>query len=239
MKYIACLLLFIASALPLGAQAADPIEPTITVNAQGAVLRSPDDAVVYATLTTTNDSATTAMGANNTAYDNLQRKLTALGIAEANIKTQSLNVNFVPRPQPGNATPQPYYGQRFGYTVTRSLAIDAGTRELAAKAIDAATAAEASNISVRFMLKNQRDAYMSALTAAVKDAQAQASAIAAAAGVRIIGLRSVQVGSSYTPQPMAMMRSAAMPAPAQPTDLSTPGDIEIRANVTATYTIAR
>lgn len=241
MKFITLLLTILLGALPISAGAAGlSNEPTITVNAQGSVLRTPDDAVVYATLTNTNDSATAAMSANNAAYDTLHSRLTGLGIPDATIKTQSFNVNFVPHPQSNSATPPPYYQPRFGYTVTRSLFIDAGSRDLAAKAVDAASAAQASNINVRFVLKNQREAYMTALTEAMRDAQAQATTMASAAGLRIISLRSAQAGSVYYSQPLPMMRNAlAMPAPAPPTDLSQPGDVEVRASVTVTYIVGR
>lgn len=242
MKRALIALTLVLAALPPAARAAQaPPGPTITVAGTATASRTPDDAFVSATLTTTNDSAGAAMSANTKAYDALHARLLPLGLADAAVKTAYFNVNFVPRPAATPSAPQ-YYAPRFGYTVTRTLNIETGNRDLVGKIIDACSAADASNVSVRFTLKNPRELYTQALAEAMRDARRQAQAMADAAGVRILGMQSAQSGSApYSPRPLQLMaRANTMPAPASPpTDISEPQDVDVQANVSVTYSVSR
>jgi uncharacterized protein len=235
----AALLAVLAAAAPAAAQtlpAPRQIPAQITVSGQGSVDRTPDQATVSFSIVTNDDNAARATSANNTAYNALVARLRALGIDAAAIKTTSYYLNYNQRPP----QPNPQFPQRYGYVVTRGVAVTTNRTDQAGAIVDAGVAAGVSNVNgVSFGLRDSRGAYRAALAAAVADADAQAQALAAAAHVRILRVVSIGAGSFSVPRPypvMARMAAAAPPAPV-PTDIQA-SDQTITATVSATYEIA-
>jgi uncharacterized protein len=237
MRILALTFVIVCTALPLGAGAQPrptppPEGPTLTISGQGLISRTPDRATLGCQIITNNDSAATATSQNNTIYNGLRSRLTALGIAESAIRTQSFNVNYIPKP----ADSVPYKPPRTGYVVTRSLGVTIDNLELVGRAIDAAVAAGVTDVgAVSYGIRDNRGAYAAALAAAVRDAESQATAIAEAAHVRLSGIRSIST-SSFAPIPVplvALGRVAAAPANV-PTEIP-PSNIDVRASVNITY----
>ncbi len=216
--------------------------PLITVSGEGVVTRSPDMAAVNVSIETNADAASAALSDNNRKFDDLKNRMHGLGIADGDINASTYNVNFnPPQPSPEGAAvarPIPYpNGQRYGYVVTRSITLKVRKVNEAGKVIDESIAAGATNVNgVEFSVSDQRGAYAAALRAAVEDAQSQARAMAGAAHMRIVRIRSMQSG--YAPGPILMRAAQArsagpMPAPA-PTVVK-PENLDVRANVTIVY----
>ncbi|GAC1504088.1 MAG: hypothetical protein NVS1B14_09830 [Vulcanimicrobiaceae bacterium] len=173
----------------------------------------------------------------------MRNRLHAIGVTDAQIRTLSYNVNWVPPqlPQPesqGRPVEYPYYGPHPGYTVMREIQVTLSDLNLVGNVIDQALLARVTNVNgVVYTNSQERTLYATALKMAIQDAQRQARAMAEASNLRIVRLRSLQTG--YYAQPMVMRSMDAAPARAQgiPTQI-TPGNLDVRANVTATYVLA-
>ncbi|MGP6158231.1 MAG: SIMPL domain-containing protein [Vulcanimicrobiaceae bacterium] len=215
-----------------------PDVPALTVSGNGVVDRSPDEATVSVQIVTNDDNAANSTGKNNTIYNALKTKALGLGLTAEAIRTTYFNVEFIPYP-PKNLPPEQRQA-RYGYVTTRSLALSVTPIENVGKLVDAATATGATNIgSVSFGLKDRRGAYLAALAAAMSDAKAQASTLAAAGGFSLVRIRNVNAGAYSSPQPQPMMRmaAAAAPAPAPPTEIEPGGPVEVDARISVTYDI--
>ncbi|MBV8601083.1 MAG: SIMPL domain-containing protein [Candidatus Eremiobacteraeota bacterium] len=244
-RYVFSALAFAVGFLPLAAAAqtepgARPgsANPVLTVTGQGTVSRAPDQATVGLQIVTNNDAAATATSQNNTAYNALRARLSSLGIAESAIHTRSYNVSFVPKPTDNSG----YKPPRTGYIVTRSLDVSLNDLSAVGRAIDAAVAAGVGEVSgVSYGFRDRHAVYNEALAAAVRDAASQAAAIAAAANLKLGGIRAINAGGGPGPRPLQVMgrvMAASMPAPSPPTEIQ-PSDIDVSANVTIVYELQR
>ncbi len=209
----------------------------ITVSAQGRASAMPDMATESFTIATNADSAAAATSDNNARYERLMSSLQSLGIARGDISTMYYNLSFSPppqaQPQSGPVQPAP---ERYGYFVSRSIQVTLHHLDAVGKAIDTAVASGVTDIGgVSFGVSNNRAQYARALRSAVSDARAQADAMAAAAGLHVVRVKSMQQGYAEVPTPRVMM-AAQMPAPAPmpPTQIE-PSNVEVTASVTVTY----
>lgn len=225
----------LAMTLPAAAQTpgSGRLPATITVTGQADVDHAPDQATVSFSIVTNDDNATRATSANNSAYNTLVAKLGAAGVPAAQIKTAAFDVSFNQRP----TTPNPEFAQRFGYVVTRSVAVTTPNTSAVGHVIDAGIAAGNTTVgAVNFGIKNDRGTYNQALAAAVADADAQAHALADAAHVRIVRILSIGSASSVPgPRPGPMFARMAVAAPV-PTEIQ-PSDLTVHAAVTVRYEI--
>ena len=92
---------------------------TLTVSGSGTISRDPDRATLSVSIVTNNDVAATATSANNRLYGALVDRMRSVGIAAGAIKTSSYDLNFVPKPPPGDN----YRPPQTGFIVTRGLSI--------------------------------------------------------------------------------------------------------------------
>jgi len=210
------------------------VPPTVTVSGLGTILRDPDQATLSLSIVTNSNVAASATSANNGLYNALVARMHGSGITAAAIKTTSYDLNFVPKPPPGNN----YEPPQTGFIVTRSLSITIDNLSNVGGIIDAAVAAGVTQVSgVNFGLRDERGAHAAALAAAVEDAAAQAAAIAQAAHMRLGTIRNIttlQNAQVFAPQ---VVRLAVRPPAPVPTEIA-PSSIEIQATVTVTYALA-
>ncbi|HEY8298135.1 MAG TPA: SIMPL domain-containing protein [Candidatus Baltobacteraceae bacterium] len=230
-------LALLAAATPAFAAGTAPSE--ITVTGQGTVSQPPDLAFLTATIETNDDRAQTATSQNQRDYDAFVTAMKALGIPESDIKTTYLNLNYNRPPEPaprGSAPmiqPQPY-APVYGYVVNRGVSVTLHDPALAGKAIDAAVGARVSNIGgVSFGAEQTKGAYAQAIRLAVADAQSQAAAMAAAAHLRIVGVKAMQQGN--LPQPPAPVAFASNAAVSRLATRVPSSDVRVYATVTITY----
>ena len=214
----------------------------MTVNGQGIVSMQPDRATISLNILTTNEVQQTAVSDNNSTFNDLRNRLHAAGIDDAAIRTVNYSVNYSapPRPLPAQGVVQPMiypYNGRTGYTASRQVQIQISNLDLVGKAVDAAAAANVSNVyNVAFSSTRDRAAYSQALGAAVADAGAQAQAMASAAHMHVVRIASMQTGY-YSPPMIMRSMGPATPAPMIATQIA-PSAIDVRATVTITYVIA-
>jgi uncharacterized protein YggE len=154
-----------------------------------------------------------------------------MNIPAASISTSGYALNYFPRPP----KPDPASGQRYGYTVERTVDVSIDNVDGAGAVIDAGVAAGVTSVNgVSFSLRDQHAALRAAQTAALADAVAQAKDLAGAANVRLVGIMAISPSSGSSPvRPMARMMVAA----AAPTTID-PGNLTVNASVTIQYEIA-
>ena len=214
--------------VPISATAAQPT--LITVAGQGHATAAPDMATMGLTITTNASSATAATSDNNSIFAQLEQKMHALGVAATDVHTTYYNVNFNPRPE---GPPVPNYGVQYGYVVSRGVSIALQRTGIVGKAVDAAIAAGVNHVdNVSFGVSDNHALTLKALGDAVTQARSRAQAIATAAGLKIVRVRTIQEGYAqvYSPAPMAMnAKMAGVPTQIEPSDVS------MQATVTVTY----
>jgi uncharacterized protein YggE len=203
----------------------------MTVTGTASVTRAPDRATISFRIESTNDQSAAATSANNTIAAALAKRLSGMNIPATSISTSGYALDYAPRPP----KPDPASGQRYGYTVERTVDVAIDNVDGAGAVIDAGVAAGVTSVNgVSFSLRDQHAALRAAQTAALADAVAQAKDLASAANVRLVGIMAIAPSGGSAPvRPMARMMVAA----AAPTTID-PGNLTVDASVTVQYEIA-
>jgi uncharacterized protein len=208
MKRTFICLLAIFAVLTNGASAAQPESTEITATGTGSVAMPPDMATVVAVVVTNAESSEVAVSENNSRYERVVSALTRLGIARSDITLSYYNVSYNPRPPGAPSAP----GEIYGFTVNRSFAVKVRQIGNAGRVSDTCLAAGATSIdSVSFGISDQSAARAQAAKKAVAEARSNAEAVAAAAALHIVGIKSIELGGAGGPVPI-MMRAAALTA---------------------------
>ncbi len=224
MRIFMALLILVCPALPAAAATTE-----IVVSGQGTASAAPDMATISFTINTYAASAQNAISANNARYQRLDSAMHALGVPAADVQTTSFTLDYNPAPKPPEA-PSP--GERYGFNAARSVDVIVHQLSLVGKSIDAAAAAGVTDVGgVQFAVSDTSAQNVAALKSAVLDARAQADALAEAAGLRIIGIRSIrQGGGIFQPQPAAnvsTMMAARVPTVIRPSAVQTSTTVSI------------
>jgi hypothetical protein len=208
MKRTFICLLIVALLLVAGTVGARAAGTEITASGTGSVSLQPDIAAVNGVVETTAETADDAISRNNAIYGRIVAALERLSIARNDITLAYYNVAYNPRPQPMPPNPT---GERYGYTVSRSFSVKVKKIGDAGRVSDACMSSGATSINgVTFGLSDPTVAREQATAKAVAEARANAAAIAQAAGLRVVGIKSIQLGGGpYAPGPVPMMRAAA------------------------------
>ncbi|MHB8145723.1 MAG: SIMPL domain-containing protein [Vulcanimicrobiaceae bacterium] len=221
---------------PSAAAAAGTLAPAkIAVTGTGRLSMMPDMATINADVTTNAPTSAGAVEQNNATYNRILQALSKLGVARDDVTLSYYNLNYNPKPQV--MPPQPSY-QRYGYTVSRTFAIKIRAMKAVGNAVDATTAAGATQINgVQFGLANDAPARAKALTEAVADARGKALALAAAANLHLIGIESIGVQQGGF-APMPVMRMNVMPAPTAAPTTFDPSSVNVTVSVSIVYLAA-
>jgi len=238
MKRLAFLVALLAF-VPLAVNAQTP-PPTLVVAGEATVTHEPDRARVTVAIITNDDNAARSAGKNSDILRALRTKLAGLGIAAAAIRTLSFNVNDIPHPP--KSLPPEQRQARYGFVTTREIAVVVDPIDRAGKVVDAATAAGVTQIdSVVFELRDYKALYRTALAAALADAKANSSALAASGEVRIVRIARIVAGNTAETvrlfpleRPGIAMAKAAAPTP---TEIAPNGPIDVTARLEVTYEI--
>jgi len=228
------LLLAALASLACAQPAAQPTpRPSIRTTAAATVSAKPDGVVVDVGVVTQASTAQAAAAQNASQLDSALRELKQAAGPAAQIKTISYALDPTYRyPREGG---QP---QITGYTARNVVEVSTDDLAQAGTINDAAMRSGANTIqSLQFTLKNDREAHAQALREATLRARADADAIAAALGVKILGVLSVEEGGVSPPRPI-MMQAARMADAAAPTPVAS-GTIDIQATVALTVEISR
>jgi len=177
---------------------------TITVTGSGSVSVAPDEAVVDLGVTTKAADAQGALTQDGTQMAAVVAAVEKAGVAKQDIRTSDLQVG--PDYQPG---PTPKID---GFRATNMVQVTVRDLTMVGAIVDDALQAGANQVQgINFTVSDPESVSRQAMQSAVADAQAAAAVIAAAAGLHIVGVRSVSENSGCCVGPVfaAASRSAA------------------------------
>jgi uncharacterized protein len=211
------------------AVAAQPAATEISASGTGTISLQPNMATVNAAVETNSQNANDAVSQNNSVYDRVVAALVSLGVARGDISLAYYNVSYNPKP---TALP-PNPGERYGYTVSRSFLVKVRDIGRAGRVVDTCTSSGATAINgVSFGLSDPNPARSQAIARAVADAHANADALAKAAHLRIVSIKSIELGAAPSP-PVPMTRTLAA-APNPPTEFDE-SNVSVTASVNVVF----
>ena len=237
--FLPALLLISLAVLPMAATAADPAlcpENLISVTGNGEILTTPDIGLATFGIQTENADVKIAQQENAKVMDQMISALIAAGIPREDIQTVSYTI------YPVYDDTTRLFGQKVRYYQVTSM-VQVTVRDIArtGEIIDIAVSNGANQVSsVGFSLSPEKEKALraQALTQAVANARSDADVTAAATGVTITGVKSVNVGSVYVPVYYdnrygsgAEMKTGAVPTPIEA------GQITVTAQVSISYLI--
>jgi len=201
---------------------------TVTVSGAGTVAAAPDLAEITTGVVTQAPTAAQALAANSQAMERLLQALGSLGIAARDIQTT--NISVLPQRRPGKDGQPP---EITGYEVGNQVRVK--VRDLARLGrVLAAPVGQGANLvyGIRFGLQEPAPRLDEARKLAMADARRKAELYATAAGLKLGRVVAVQEAGAASPRPEMAPRvsmSAAVPV--------APGEQEIQASVTVTFTL--
>jgi uncharacterized protein YggE len=216
--------------LPLAVPAQEAAARAAQIRATGeAVIRArPDQAQIELGVSTQAPTAQAAAAQNAAQLEAVLARLRKLLDRKAEIRTATYSL--VPNYRYPREGGKP---EITGYTATNIVLIESRDLEGLGSLIDAATQAGANTIhSLRFLLRDEDAVRLEALRQATQKARANAEAMAAAAGLKILRIVSIEQTPAPSFRPMreiAMARAAEVAAPTTPIEA---GAIEVHASVT-------
>jgi uncharacterized protein YggE len=208
------------------------IPRTISVSGEGEISGKPDSAHLSAGVVTQGPAAAAALTANTTAMNRVFAALKAIGIPDNKIQTS----NFSVQPQyPPFRPDAPEQRTIIGYQVSNQVSVTVDDLSKLGAALDALVKSGANQLGgVSFAIANPKPLAERARALAVADAMAKAKTLAAAAGVNLGPILSIEEGTAFRPVPkFAEVRTALAAAP-PPIAI---GEESVTVNVTMTYGI--
>jgi uncharacterized protein len=234
--------LMIAATLALAptllAQRPEPANavPVIVVTGEAQIRVVPDEATVRLGITRQTATAQAVQDQANTVANEILAAVTKLGIAASDIQTSRLTLTPVYAPRSPEASQAP---RIVAYQASNIVSVRVTDLAKVGPVIDTGLKAGANEVQgVGFGLRDDTAARQQALKQAVAEARKKAETIAAAANVTLgipleIAEQGVSLMKSEFNTGVMMARAAADMAP---TPVS-PGQLEVRANVTIRYRI--
>jgi uncharacterized protein YggE len=227
MHTLAFALLFLAGQRP---EAAAQQPPVLVVNGNSEVLAQPDEAVVRLGIVKQANVAEAAQQQANQVAQEILKAIAGVGVMSKDIQTSRLVLS-------------PVYNGRdaerriVSYNATNTVSVRVDNLGIVGSVIDAGLKAGANQLEgVQFRLKNDLPSREQALREAVQEARGKAQAMADALHVNLAEvLEATEGGVTVSPRVQAF-QAVAGAGPATPTPVS-PGEIEVRANVTLRYRI--
>ena len=166
-----------------------PGPAVISVSGYGKADVSPDMATVNIGIVTTGKTAQLAQAENARVASDVTAALGQLGIFSKDIQT---HYTMSPVYEKGD------YRKAVGYRANNTVTVTVNDVAKAGQVIDAALSSGATDVNgLSFGLKDAKSVRNTALQMAVQDARSKADAIAAALGVKIVGIQNVKEDGGY------------------------------------------
>ena len=235
------LALSLAIAVPMTANAqtspdiaiASPQGTLLSVSASADATRVPDVATISTGVVTQAADANAAMRANAVQMDKVMAAIRAAGIAERDIQTAGINLN----PQYKYVENQP--PSIVGYQASNTVNVKVRDLSKLGKVLDAFVANGANQLNgPSFEVDKPDEAYDEARLSALKKARARADTYAAALGMKVLRIVSINEGGGSMPRPMPMMRAMAMDSMAKETSVS-PGETSLSVSIDVVFELGR
>lgn len=224
------------AAIALGAVACAPMghgghharTSTVTVAGTGTVSAAPDMAEITSGVVTQAPTAAQALAANSQAMERLLQALGALGIATRDIQTTNISVSPLRRQGRDGQPPE-----ITGYEVTNQVRVKVRDLSILGRVLDQQVGQGANLVhGIQFGRQEPEPLRDEARRRAMADARRKAELYAGVASLRVGRVVAVQEAGAPTPRPEMAPRvivSAAVPV--------APGEQEIQASVTVTFTL--
>lgn len=214
---------------------ADVQQPQITVSGNSVVRVAPDQAKLSLGVLTIAPDAKKAQQDNARLANSIIAALVKAGVPGDKIETRDYSVwPEYSYPKPEEKKPP----EITAYRVSNTLLVTVDDLTRMGSVIDAAVMAGANQVqSIQFLKKDTSSAQREALQKACKEARLKAEAVAAALGVEIAGIASVQEDSAISYPPIyrySLVDEAA--AGSAPTPIQ-PGELMVDANVTVVFLV--
>lgn len=235
-KSLKLVLLLIILALPLACPCTQD-QPKLTLSAQATICKPADELQLKIGVINLGETAEETLSKNNHRMQSVISNLEASGFSKDDYETGQFTIHPTYTPYPANP-PYDWKPSINGYEVTNSLIIHTDKLEMAGRIIDLANKAGANSITdIRFGLQNPRLYWSEALSVAAANAIADAQAIAAAAGVKLVRILSISLDhtSVTSPQVNTVFLAKGMDAGSTPIE---PSEVSITASVTLVYEIS-
>lgn len=245
----ASLILFISvlAYSPTRAQVTQPQQPTpvapmavysrtITVSGAGTAEAAPDIAYVDLGVTADAKTAREALTQNNTQMQKLMTALTSAGIANADIKTQG--IQLYPRyssnpPPPSTEQGQTTTNELIGFTATNTVEITVRNVSNLGQVLDQAVTAGSNQIQgIRFDVSNPSTVMDQARQAALQDASHKAQQLATLSNAKLGVVITINESSS---NPIPYQAARGMAASADQAVPVSPGTQTVTVNLTITW----
>ena len=199
---------------------------TITVSGKGTARGVPDTAVFSLGVESSGATARAASAANAEHMRRVIEALVAAGVSRTDLQTQDVSV--YPRQNDAGAVT--------GFTASGSVSATVKDISRAGKAVDAAVAAGANQVSgPQFERSNRAELYRQALRDAFSNARAKAESLAEKAGAQLGQVRRIDENDSESLPVYPVALRAAESTPATPVE---PGTQTVDANLTVTFVLA-
>lgn len=215
----------------------NPMNSTLFVSGSASNQTKPDRVTVSLGVETTNSTAEEALASNSDLMNKVLNALKAAGVQENETSTSTFSItpNY-------NFSADTNEGRLIGFTVSNSIQIQSGNIENVSKWIDTAVTSGANNVnSIFFSLSDSKmnEIKNSLLKDAIDNAKAKADIAASAAGLKVIGVKSINVGQpAIAPPPIPVNRALAFDGGlAAPSTPIISGQQEVSASVDIIYLI--
>ncbi len=211
------------------AQTPLPHPPSVRATAEATILVKPDQAKIDIGVVSQAPSAQAASSQNAVQTKTVLDKLHATLGPKVDIRTISYTVGPIYQyPRDGG---KPTIS---AYSAVNTVEVTIGDLTEVGKVIDTAVQGGANQVQrLEFTLKDEKPARAAALRQASLEARTNAEAMAAALGLKLGAVLSLEQGASESSRPPAplMARMASAPTPVEPSP------VEIRATVTLTVAL--
>jgi uncharacterized protein YggE len=213
-----------------------PAPPVMVVNGSSEVLATPDQATVRLGIVRQATMAQAAQEQANAVAQEILNAIGRLGVNPQQIQTARLVLTPVYAPRNPESRDVP---RIVAYNASNSVSVRLENLSLVGPVIDAGLKAGANQLEgVRFGLRNDLPSREQALKQAVAEARSKAQAMAEALKVSLIEVLEVTEGGVTLFPQSGMAEAAQFRQMAADTPVS-PGQLEVRANVTIRYRIAQ
>jgi uncharacterized protein len=216
---------------PAAAQEED-VPRRIVVTGTGEMRARPDIAVISAGVIVQSGTASAALAENSRAMNAVLQQLRTSGLAGEDVQTSQFSITplYETQPPEREATGPP---RIVGYQVSNLVTARVRDIDRLGSVLDVLVSAGATNIEgPSFDIADPEQLLGEARDAAVADALAKARRYAAAAGVELGEIISIEEAGSFAP-PRPMMRAEAMAADVP----IAPGQTQLSASVTVVFAI--
>ena len=204
---------------------------TISVSSDGKVTVLPDVGYITLGIETKDVDVKAAEDENSKIMDDIMKALKDFDIEDTDIKTTGYNIY----PQYAEYSDE----KPTSYSVYNTVEITVKNLEDMSGIIDAAVEAGANRANnIRFGVLDREESYNEALKNAVANARSRAEVLADAAGLKIVGVVTVNENSSSTQYYYTDMVYARAEDTAEAAPSISAGDMDITARVSVTFEVA-